>query len=84
MIFTFYIEVRLVLPVVINFVPVSKEGYVEQHVPTKIAAPGEAFRTMWQDEQMAHAASVRNASMSLVFTVLAMSSSAVGNIVIMI
>ena len=65
------------LPIISNFVPVSKEGYVEQHIPSKIAAPGEAFSTVWYIERMAHAAFVRNTSMSLGATVLAMSSSAV-------
>jgi hypothetical protein len=42
-----------------------------------IAAPGEAFNTVLWVEQMAHAASDTKALMSLAFTNLAISSSAV-------
>jgi hypothetical protein len=42
-----------------------------------IAAPGEAFNTVWWVEQMAHAASDKKMSMSLALTKLAISSSAV-------
>jgi hypothetical protein len=41
-----------------------------------IAAPGEAFNTIWWVEQMAHAASAKKMSMSLALTNLAISSSA--------
>jgi hypothetical protein len=34
-IFTIRVEVSLVMPMFSNFVPVIKEGYVEQHVLTK-------------------------------------------------
>jgi hypothetical protein len=47
LIFTLSIAICLVLPVVSYFVPVSKEGDVEQHALTKIAAPGEALSTVW-------------------------------------
>jgi hypothetical protein len=49
---------------------------------SKFAALGELFGAVWSVEQVAHAASVRNTSMSLVCSVLAMSSSIVRNIVV--
>jgi hypothetical protein len=42
----FHVEVSLVLPIMSYFVPVSKEGNVEQHVQPTIAEPGEAFCTV--------------------------------------
>jgi hypothetical protein len=42
-----------------------------------IAAPGEAFNTVWWVEQMAHAAYDKKTLMSLAFTNLAISSLAV-------
>jgi hypothetical protein len=42
-----------------------------------IAAPGEAFNTVWWVEQMAHAASDKKTLMSLAFTNSAILSSAV-------
>jgi hypothetical protein len=42
-----------------------------------IAAPGEAFNTVWWAERMAHAASDKKMLMSLALTDLAISSSAV-------
>jgi hypothetical protein len=47
----------------------------------KIAAPGEAFDTMWYDERIAHAALSMNVSMSASSTELAMSISEVRIIV---
>ena len=44
-----------------------------------IAAPGEAFSTVWEVEQMAHTASDKKTSMSLAFTNSAILSSAVMN-----
>jgi hypothetical protein len=43
----------------------------------KIAAPGEAFNTVWYVEQIAHAALLMNVSISAVSTDLAMSISEV-------
>ena len=48
----------------------------------KIAVPGKTCSTVWLVEQMAHAVSVRNTSMSLGTTVLAMSSSVVQSMVV--
>ena len=42
-----------------------------------IAAPGEAFNTVWWVEQMAHAASAKKMSMSLALANWAISSLAV-------
>jgi hypothetical protein len=44
-----------------------------------IAAPGEALSTVWWVEQMAHAASDKKTSMSFGFTISAISSSDVRN-----
>ena len=77
-----YVKVCLVLPVVSNFVTVSKKGMLNSMSRPKIAAPGEAFSTVWYVERMVHAASVRNTSMSLGSTILAMSCSAVQSMVV--
>ena len=69
MIFPFCVVVSLVVPVVSNFISVGKEGYVDQ--------PGEAFSTVGEVEYMTHAAFVRNSSISLGATEVAMSISAV-------
>jgi hypothetical protein len=45
-----------------------------------MAAPGEAFSTVWYVEQIAQAVFVTNVSISLGFTELAMSISAVRSI----
>ena len=44
-----------------------------------IATPGEAFSTVWWVQQTAHAAYDKKTSMSLGFTVLAISNSDVHN-----
>jgi hypothetical protein len=49
-----------------------------------IAAPGETCSTVWWVEQMTHAASDRKTSMSLGFTELPVSISAVHNMFITI
>ena len=79
---TFSVKACLELHVVSNFVPVSKEGDVKQHLPSKYSAPGEVFNTVWYADQMTHAVSVRYAFMSLVTTVLAMSRSVVRSMVV--
>ncbi len=74
-IFSLCVEDCLMLPVFSNFIPVSKEGYVEQHLGPIIVQYGKLSK-------MTHAAFVRNAAMSSVTTVSAMSSSVVWSIIV--
>ncbi len=64
------------------FLPVSEEQDVKQHVLAKDCCPGEAFSTVWYVEQIAQVVFVMNVSISLGFTELAMSISAVQCMVI--
>ncbi len=54
-------------------------GMLKSMFLPNIAAPGEAFSTVWYVEQMTHAASDKKTLMSLAFTNLVVSSSAVRN-----
>ena len=65
------------LPIFSYFVPVSKEGMSNSVSRPKIAAPGEAFSTVWYVEQMTHALLVRKSATLLGSTELAVSNSAV-------
>ena len=65
LVFKFGVVISLVLPITSYFVPVSQKGDVKQHVPTKIAAPGEALSAVWYVEQTGHVASIRKSNMSL-------------------
>jgi hypothetical protein len=67
----------LALPVVFNLFSVSYELDIEEHVLPKIAAPGEAFNTVWYVEQIVHASLSMNVSMSAGSTDSAMSFSEV-------
>jgi hypothetical protein len=64
-IFMFVTAISLVLPIVSNLFPVSYEQNVKEDCScSNIAAPGEAFNTVWYVEQIAHATLSMNVSMS--------------------
>ena len=82
-VFTFSVKISLALPVVSNFVPVSFKGDVKQHILSKYCCTWGGFKYHMVGGAMAQATLVRNVTMSLGATELAISISAVRSIIIL-